>query len=356
MIIWLPNMDALHQLLGFEFSNLTLLIGVLVSTRILRVTGTNPGGIVGASLLVLAFVSSPWWALGIIVASIVISLVYKRFFSHIFLGRRPLFIMVGMSLAIMTAVGVLMQKNHLIPPSDLNYPLGIILPAIVASVINKQGVIKTYRYLGLAVLVTVLIVAAIYSFGLLLGHDYHALDRTLAQRQILYIDWGVLFSMLSVGLGFLLYLKTGVKSAGYIMLPFLAAILVVSPLNFGLMIGLAIIAYVLTAYMRGKSLYFGVERYSFVLVVSILLVWSFEYGLLHFTRGFSPFLGTSIFAALAIAVIVNEHILYSVRKTAPLFAVSLACMVVIELAGIQIMQRVFHHTSSIHSGVITSDN
>jgi hypothetical protein len=344
-----------HQLLGFEFSNLTLLIGVLVSTRILRVTGTNPGGIVGASLLILAFVSSAWWGLSIIAMSIIISLIYKRFYSHIFLGRRPLFIMAGMSIIGMTIIGVILQHYHLIPPSDFNYPLGIILPAIIASVINKQGVKKTYLYLGSAVAITVAIVAVIYTLGLLTGHNYHALDDTLAKRQVLYIDWGVVFSFLSVGLGFALYLLTGVKSAGYIMLPFLAAIFLVSPANFLLIVSLVVVAYIMTAYMRSKSLFFGVERYSFVLVISILLVWTIEYVLLRLTHSFSPFLGTSIFAALSIAVIVNEHILYSVRKTAPLFVVSLACMVLIELAGVQVMQRVFHHTSSLHTGISQLD-
>ena len=36
-------MMLLHQLSGFEFSNLTLMIGVLVSTAMLRMTGINPG-------------------------------------------------------------------------------------------------------------------------------------------------------------------------------------------------------------------------------------------------------------------------------------------------------------------------
>ncbi len=339
----------LHQLSGFEFSNLTLLVGVLTAATVRRVYGINPGGVIAAPFLILATVSSPIWSVSLLIMGIVIAMIYKRFFSHIFLGRQPLFIMAGLSITSMTIIGTLLQHYNIIPPSDLNYPLGIILPAILASAITKQGISETYRYTFLATTLTGVGVAIIYLTSSRLGYDFHTLDRLIAQRETLHIGWGAILSLLSIVIGFVIYKIRNVKSAGYIMLPFLATMCVVSPWNFVMIITLAIIAYGITTVMRHYSLLIGIGRYTFVAALSITLVWSAEYFLLYHTATFSPFMGTSVFAALAIAVLVNEHSLYGVKRAAPMLALSLAIMVSVELGGAYTVQALSHQNTSIRS-------
>jgi hypothetical protein len=349
MAVLLNFIRQLHQLSGFEFSNLTLLVGVLVSSNIRRVYGINPGGVVAAPFLILALVSSPIWACSLLIMGIVIALLYKKFFSRVFLGRQPLFIMAGMSVASMTLIGTLLQHYKIIPPTDLNYPLGIILPAILASTITKQGIAQTYQYTFFATALTAIGVTLIYATGTKLGYDFHGLDNLIAQRETLHIGWGALLSLLSIGIGFVIYKIRGVKSAGYIMLPFLATMCVVSPWNFVIIIGLAALSYGITCLMRRYSLIVGIGRYTFVAALSVALVWTAEYILLHKTATFSPFMGTSVFAALAIAVLVNEHSIYGVRKAAPMLALSLAIMVGIELGGAYSVQALSHQSASIRS-------
>lgn len=326
----------IQQLNGFEFSNLTLVVGVLVATAVLRTTGINPGGILAAAFLILAAVNSIWWAMALPFVGILIALVYKRFFSHIYLGRQPLFIMAAMSVVIMSLIGLVMQQYGLVDSGDYTFPLGIILPAILASTITKQGISQTFVYTLIATSITVAVIGIIYASGLALGHDFHAIDRLIDGRESLQFGLSALLSLVSVAIGFTIYKIRKVKSAGYIMLPFLATLCIVSPRNFALVIGLAIIAYAATSLMRRYSLMLGVGRYSFVLVLAVALVWAVEYYILHHSSTFSPFMGTSIFAALAIAVLVNEHSIYGVRRTAPLFALSLAIMVSLELGGIYV--------------------
>lgn len=349
MAVLVSLINQLHQLSGFEFSNLTLLIGVLTASTVRRVYGINPGGVIAAPFLILATVSSPVWSASLLVMGVIIAMIYKRFFSHIFLGRQPLFIMAALSVTSMTIIGTVLQHYRIIPPSDLNYPLGIILPAILASAITKQGISETYRYTFLATAITALGVAIVYTASSKLGYDFHVLDRLIAQRETLHIGWAAVLSLLSIAIGFVIYKIRNVKSAGYIMLPFLATMCVVSPWNFVMIITLAVLAYGITTVMRHYSLLIGIGRYTFVAALSITLVWTAEYILLTHTETFSPFMGTSVFAALAIAVLVNEHSLYGVKRAVPMLALSLTVMVSIELSGAYIAQGLSHQNTSIRS-------
>jgi hypothetical protein len=343
----LPNFAyQIHQLTGFEFSNLTLLVGVLVSTAMVRLTGVNPGGILAAAFLILASVSSLWWGLALPPAGILIAWLYKRFFSHIYVGRQPLFIMAAMSVVIMTLVGMVMQHYGLIVAADYTYPLGIILPAILAAAIIKQGPVQTFGYAAVATVITISILMVIYSIGRAAGHDFYALDRLIEQRQALHLALGTLQALVSIAIGFTIYKIRNVKSAGYILLPFLATLCVVSPRNFLMVIGLAIVAYFATWLMRRYSLLLGVSRYTFVLVLSVILVWTVEYVILYSSDSFSPFMGTNVFAALAIAVLVNEHSIYGARRAAPLFVLSLSIMIAIEL-GSAYTARAFVHQQAV---------
>jgi hypothetical protein len=202
--------------------------------------------------------------------------------------------------------------------------------------------------------VTVAGVSAVYLIGQAAGHDFHALDRLTAQRELLHLGWGALLSLISIVIGFAAYKAWRIKSAGYIMLPFLATLCVVSPWNFVLVLGLALLVYGITSLMRRFSLLVGIGRYTFVFAVTIPLVWTTEYLLLHHSPNFSPFMGTSIFAALAIAVLVNEHSIFGIRRATPVLAASLATMLSVELAGAYAVQTLSHHSTTIRSLAVHS--
>jgi len=119
---------------------------------------------------------------------------------------------------------------------------------------------------------------------------------------------------------------------------------------------LTIVIYAMISVMKHYSLLVGVGRYSFILVVAIMLVWTAEYVLLHSTSQFSPFMGTSIFAALAIAVIINEHNAYGVRKAAPALALSLLVMTCVEIGGIATVQTATHQPVNLHNLTVSAES
>jgi len=115
-------------------------------------------------------------------------------------------------------------------------------------------------------------------------------------------------------------------------LPLMATLAVVSPLNFLLLLLTAAIVYAIAVVRRRYTLVVGTSRYALGCTLSICVVWTITYLLLHFTGRFSPYMGSGVFAALASSVIANEHTMYGVKRTFPLFIISLAIMATIEVA------------------------
>ncbi len=327
------SIEFLQSLHTFELASITVLTGVLITVLILRVRGISPGGILGASFLILAAGDSVYWALALMAISPVISWVYGRYLSQVYRGREPIIMMAGISVVIASIVGLIMQDYQIIRPNSFSFPLGIIVPAIIASAVYKQGLVQTYRHMTLALALTLGIVFIIYSGGQWLGYDFTGLGRMIESRERLELNWSSLFALASIVIGYLMYRRYQVKSAGYIILPLLATIALISPFNMLLLLATACIVYILAALVRRYSLVIGTGRYALVTALSITVVWTITYLLLNYTDDVSPYMGTGLFAALSVSVLVNEHTIYGIKRAFPILVVSLAVMACVEVGG-----------------------
>jgi hypothetical protein len=356
----------LSSLHGFELSNLTLLIGVIVASTQRRVTGINPGGLIAAAFLILAAEDSLYLALAILIMGYVIAKIYNRFLNHIYAGREPMFYMAVISVISMVIISALLRRFGLMGHDSANYLPGLIVPAILASAIVKQGVVQTYTHLLSGVVMSLALLLLVYQLGIAAGHNFYDLDHLIGRRQGLDVRAGVYMAIVSVLLGFAIYKFKRVKFAGYVILPFMATLLTTSILNFLLLMGLAVVAYVITHAVRRQTMVIGMGRYAFVLILSIVLVWTSEIILIGNTLHFSPFLGTTIFASLAIAVMVNDAHVYGLKRTVPALGIGLVTMTVI-LGLVSItsdgLANLHHHgvmtrtpTASISSSRVVSYN
>lgn len=339
--------DPLNFLIGDELASLTLVIGVAASVGVRRLSGVNPGGIIAAAFIVLAAAGSIVWAAAIPFVALAVAWLYKRYFSHIFIGRMPLFIMAGMSVFIMSGIGALLAAANMLSLNDYSLPIGIVTPAIMAWVISRQGRWRTISYTLLTASLTLSLMLGLYAAGRWFGHDFHAIDHLAAAREHLRLSWQSLLSLASIIVGAGMYYFYGVKPAGYVMLPLLSTLAIVSPLNLCLLLAVAYLTYLIVSYVKRYSLLVGVSRYVYVVVVATVLTWAIQYLLLRITPDASPFMGTGIFAALAVAILVNENILYGARKAMPALVASVAVMAVIEVAGVFGVQALQHQPLSI---------
>lgn len=144
--------DFLYKLHSLEIASITLVVGVLVAVVVRRMTGVRPSGVLGTAILLLAASDSLYWALVLLTIAPIISVAYSRFFTEKFKGREPMYIMSAMSIVLATLGGLLLQALHVFPISSLSFPLGIIFPAITASIITRQGVFSTYKHLALSLI------------------------------------------------------------------------------------------------------------------------------------------------------------------------------------------------------------
>lgn len=314
----------LENIHSFEILNLILLVGVITSTILRRKTGINPGGIITAPLLVLSFYFSFIWGMTIVVLSYLIYKIYDKYLSHIYFGRNPMYI--TSILSILFVYGMAWTYGHLkiIPDMDINFIYGLILPAIIASALRKQGVKNTYLYTFISVVINVVVFLMVYFIAKNVFNDnFFYIEQLRRGTETLNLHYGILLILISIIVSFITYRITKIKPGGYIVLPFIAVMLF-NLKSLAIFIIMLIFVHFLIKLIRRHTLLFGITRFSLVLCVSIVLVWSIELISLKTDTKFSPFMGANIFPALALASITNDFSVQKARHTLPVLLINLA--------------------------------
>lgn len=135
-----------------------LFSGIVVSLVLTEMTGFSPGGIIVAGYLSM-FVMQPKWIMGTLCAALLTYWLIQCLQSHMLLyGRRlfAIYVLTGILVA-QVASWLLMIRSM----SELGILIiGYLIPGLIARDFSRQGVILTTAWLGIAVLITRLIVLA----------------------------------------------------------------------------------------------------------------------------------------------------------------------------------------------------
>ena len=138
-----------------ELDSEIIVIGILLSVLYYEVTDISPGGVIVPAYLAL-YVENP---IKIIITLIISFMAYQilNFLSRyvIIFGRRKF------SLMILFSYLIQLLANELILSTDwmISFStIGIIIPGIIASDFDKQGVTKTVFSLGIVVLIMYFII------------------------------------------------------------------------------------------------------------------------------------------------------------------------------------------------------
>jgi poly-gamma-glutamate biosynthesis protein PgsC/CapC len=135
--------------MGFEIP----FIGLLLSLAFTALTGVYPGGIIVPSYLVL-FVQEPLRIVGTLIAALLAMAVYRLASGWLILFGRRRFVFLIMAGGMLAFVG-----HQLLPvlfPVSLEFRvIGWVIPGLIASHLERQGIVVTT-----AALVTVTVVTA----------------------------------------------------------------------------------------------------------------------------------------------------------------------------------------------------
>ncbi|MBN1970535.1 MAG: poly-gamma-glutamate biosynthesis protein PgsC [Candidatus Delongbacteria bacterium] len=136
-------------------------IGVIISLFLLETFGAAAGGIVVAGYVAL-FTHQPYSAIGTLIISILVFLIVKVIGNYMFLyGRRRMVISVLLGFIF----GWTVRNYGLFTMFHADYTvtvIGFIIPGLIANSMAKQGFFKTITVLGIATVVTRLILILVF--------------------------------------------------------------------------------------------------------------------------------------------------------------------------------------------------
>lgn len=294
-----------------EIYRLTLMIGAIVSIIYKNTYNILPGGVIIPGLIIISGLMSPLWLLTLMAITMLIDAIYRQFFMKTYdLRRTPLYILGMMSLILGGSIGLIYMDLGVIPP-ELDNLIGSFGPAVVCNVMIRQKKNLVLKGIGICSLLTLAIVLSIY---LIFYHVFQIEINTIYPitrgKEHIDVTYSPLSLTITLMISYLIYYFKKVRSGGYLIAPFIVALLV-SPVGCYLFfLGFILIRW-LTQWICRWSFTIGLDRYALTLCLSTIYVWGIDLLFIALDSSILPFLGSSLLIILALMSYANDSILYA---------------------------------------------
>jgi len=300
-----------------EIQRFGMAIGALMSLAWIERRGIIPGGIVVPGFLVNALVISAPWTLTILLISIAIQAIYKRWLERIeYQRRQPMYILGILSLLVSTPIAWLHIQIGLLP-SSLDSLTGTFLPGVIAFNLHHQERRQVLTGIVAVTAATALITGLLVMAGSsVLQLDFDQLNRYYLHIDNLKVRAQLPQFLIALLLGWLLYRRTGMRPGGYMVAPIAAAMLL-EPFSAGMFILGCLVVETCIRFLMKYSLIIGLQRYAAALLISIGYVWGVELFLIQLGRLELPFQGNHFLVIIAILSYANDAVLEGSRRVLP---------------------------------------
>ncbi|MEB3310230.1 MAG: poly-gamma-glutamate biosynthesis protein PgsC/CapC [Snowella sp.] len=305
-----------------EIYRLTLMVGAIISIVYKNIYNILPGGVIIPGLIIISGLMSPLWLLTLIVITIIIDAIYRQFFMKTYaLRRTPLYILGIMSLILGGSIGLIYMDLGIINP-ELDNLIGSFGPAVVCNVMIRQKKPLVLRGIAICSGLTLAVVVLIYFvFGSLFQVEMNSIYPITRGKEHIDIAYSPLSLTITLVTSYLIYYFKKIRSGGYLIAPFIVALLV-SPVGCYLFfLGFILIRW-LTQWICRWSFIIGLDRYALTLCLSTIYVWGIDLLFIALDSSILPFLGSSLLIILALMSYVNDSILYADQNIYVYMAIS----------------------------------
>lgn len=293
-----------------DLVRLVFLIGAVLALVYKKKIGVTPGGIIVPGVLTgLLFTS--FLAFIITLAATLICLgLYKITLGRYALSKRwTAFALISASVTLSLIATAIVESTHLLGHEIIAFSL--VVPGLIAISANKYGV-------GKVLLGTLAVTAVCYliAWVLILTIPYTLLSHTtveLGQYQQLSLTNPYITIPLSLITAIVLYIKFGIRSGGYLVAPFIAAVTFSSPIQaVMLLLGVAISTLLVRLALR-FTLIIGLERFVFSIFCAYIMVGIMDAIAISVAiPGYRP---APLVLIVAVAILTNDLSLQPVGKT-----------------------------------------
>jgi hypothetical protein len=306
-----------------EIERFSIAIGALAAMAWKDRRGVIPGGIVVPGFLVNALLLSAPWCLAIILVSVITQAIYQRWLERAeYQRRQPMYILGALSLLLSTPIAWLLIQAGLLPAS-LDSVTGTFLPGVIAFNHHRQGLKRVMGGMLAVTAITALSTGLLVWISSKLLHlDFHQLNHYYLHADKLRLRAQLLQFLVTLGVGSLLYKRTGMRPGGYMVAP-IAASLLLEPLSAGMFAFGCLAVETGIRWLMRNSLIIGLQRYVFALLLSIGYVWGMELIFIQLGMEALPFQGNHLLVIVAILSYANDAVLEGVWRVLPWMMVML---------------------------------
>lgn len=296
---------------SIEFSRLSLIIGAFIAIKYKDRYGVIPGGIIVPGFIITLFLISPLWCFTVVGLSFPVFWIYKKFLDRTDYKRRtPMYILAFISIAIANLIAIVYSYWGWFTPS-FDSLSGTMIPAVIAFTFTKQKMPRVITGMVISTISTLAIVTSIYLIGNnLLGWDFNYLGSLTVGKETFGINNSIVQFYTALGIGYLFYHWQDIRAGGYLIAP-VAAALLVQPVSAIFFIGGCFLIFFITKKICHYTLLIGLKRYTLVLLLSTIYIWTIEIVFSMFDSTILPFQGSNLFVIVAMLSYVNDVILHS---------------------------------------------
>ena len=311
-----------------EIQRISIAIGAVVAMIWKDRRGVLPGGIIVPGFLANMLLLSAPWCLTILLVSIAIQAIYRRWLQRVDHQRRqPMYILGILSLLLSTPIAWLQIQAGLLPYSS-DAISGTLLPGVIAFNLHRQG-LKPVLGGALAVTALTALLTGLLVLGgsTLLQVDFNQLNHYYLHADNLKVRAQLLQFIVALLVGSVLYHRTGMRPGGYMVAP-IAAALLLDPLSAGMFTTGCLGVEQGVRWLMKCSLIIGLQRYVAALLMSIGYVWGIELLFIGLDMENLPFQGNHILVIIAILSYANDAVLEGARRVLPWMAVMIGSSII----------------------------
>ena len=307
---------------SLDLVRIVFLLGAVLALICKKKFGITPGGIIVPGILACILFSSFTVFLITLATSMLCWAIYQLFMSSFAITSRQMTLMiVSLSVAIGLIEFALQQQLNIFHTETIL--MSMIVPGLVTLSAKRYGV----KRVALSMLSVTAMTAGI---GILLARlvPYEYLSQLtvrLGEFPTLAVPNPFVAFPVSIATAVLLSYRFNIRSGGYLIAPFLAAVLMASPLQFGLLIAGVVLSVAAIKLIQHFTLVIGLERFVLSLFCGYFVVSMID--LLAINGLIIGYHSSALILITAVAVLTNDICLQPIKQflsrgLAPSFLVS----------------------------------
>lgn len=301
-------MDAFSG--SIDLARIVFLLGAVLALIYKKKFGITPGGIIVPGTLVGILSASFATFMIVMFTAALCTFLYKVLFSNYPLSRRwSSLINISMSVVLGLAFSALTGQLHIFDQEVMLFSL--VVPGLISISAQKYSFMKV-----LFGTLSVTAACAVLGWGLSRIISYELLSSLsvqLAAYKPLALENPYLVLPISLIAAILVYFKFGIRGGGYLIAPFLAAVLASSPLQ-ALLIAIGIgLSYLTVRLIQKYTLIIGLERFVVSLFCGYVVISLIDLYAVHF--GIMNYRPAPLVLIIAVAVLTNDLTLQSLRTS-----------------------------------------